>query len=253
MHRLENKYCIMICSILEVASISSSTVVEFEYQSDQTEPEIGAIGFDNDTDLSSDSTWQVYGTQVYGIQDDNDYTSSAWKSYSIPVGATITGSYSNLFFANDFDGGSGSNSLIKNIVVYDTEQLADNDDGSPTYTETGSWTTSGSTGYNGGTYRFVATAAAATASWDITIPKDGTWKIEVQYVAGSNRATSTAYSIDHDGGTASVNIDQTQNSLTWVTLGSYSFSAGTYTVTLDAQNSSGGNVVISDAIRAIKQ
>ncbi|MDX1450874.1 MAG: hypothetical protein R3246_17620, partial [Acidimicrobiia bacterium] len=58
-----------------------------------------------------------------------------------------------------------------------TEQVLDDDNGPPEYTETGSWTTSGSTGYNGGTYRFATAGGAHTATWSIDLPVAGDYEV----------------------------------------------------------------------------
>ena len=47
--------------------------------------------------------------------------------------------------------------------------------------------------------------------------------------------------------------NQQQNNLVWVTLGTWNFDAEAGSVTLDADGSSGGDVVISDAVKAVKQ
>ena len=96
-------------------------MIDFDYKSDATEPEIGGIALDNDDSLSPDTTWKVFGTQNWGNTDYDNYTFSGngWKHYSIPVGKYTTGNYAYLGLINDFDGGSGSNSYIKNIVISD--------------------------------------------------------------------------------------------------------------------------------------
>jgi len=231
-------------------NVTANTVVEFDFKSDGTEPEIGGIGFDNDTTLSSDQTWKVYGTQAWGYTTYDNYSPSGWTSYSIPVGQSLTaGTYTYLVLVNDFDGGSGSNSYIRNIRVYESQSIVDNDDGSPDYTTTGSWTTSGSSGYDGSTYQFAFTGQSSTATWDLDIPVAGTYKVEVIYRASTNRADNVKYTITTASGTQTVYKDQTTGNLVWDELGTWSFDGGDGVVTLDASGSSGGDVVISDAVR----
>jgi len=131
--------------------------------------------------------------------------------------------------------------------------IRDNDSGSPIYTETGTWTTSGTTGYNGGTYRYATVGGSHTATWNLTLPVAGSWKIDVIYRSGTNRATSTKYVVQTSSGPITVYKNQTLNNLTWVTLGTWNFNAGAGTVKLDALGSTGGSVVIADAVRAQKQ
>ena len=60
--------------------------------------------------------------------------------------------------------------MLVGVSIGATDVIVDNDDGSPAYTDTGAWTTSGSTGDNGGTYRYASTGAAKTAAWQAHLP-----------------------------------------------------------------------------------
>ncbi len=133
------------------------------------------------------------------------------------------------------------------------EWILDNDDGLPVYTETGSWSTSTGVGYNGSTYRFAPAEAEATAQWQFNAPFEGQGEVFVQFRSGSNRASDTRYRIDTGSGVQTVSISQTlpSSDLQWISLGSYSFTPGSHTVVLDAQASSGGSVVIADAVRIV--
>lgn len=136
----------------------------------------------------------------------------------------------------------GARSTCAQVVV-------DNDDGAPGYVETGSWATSGSTGYDGGTYRFASPGTAdTTASWTGNIAETGDLEVFVWYVPGSNRATAK-YDIQASDGTHTVFVDQTGGGLTWESLGTFSFNAGDNSITLDAAGSYGGTAVIADAVR----
>mgnify|MGYP006285619211 CR=1 FL=1 len=235
-------------------NVTADTVMEFDYKSDGTEPEIGAIAIDDDNSgFSSAKTFQLYGTQSFGISDYNDYASSDWKHYEIPVGQHYTGLHPYLGLINDFDGGSGSNSYFRYIQMYESTVIKDNDDGSPDYTETGSWSTSSSNGYDGGTYRYAFTGGSNTATWDMNLPASGSWAISVYYRAGSNRADSAKYIVQTASGPQTVYVNQQQNNLSWITLGTWTFDGGGGSVQLDAEASSGGDVVIADAVKAEKQ
>lgn len=137
------------------------------------------------------------------------------------------------------------------VQVSDVDLVLDNDNGPAVYNETGTWTLSGGVGYNGGTYKFVPVGSASTATWQFFAPFAGQGEVFVQYVAGANRASSTNYQIETGNGTQNVNIDQKLNSLTWVSLGNFDFTAGNHTIVLDAATSSGGSVVIADAVRVV--
>ena len=100
-------------------SINPNTMLEFEFKS-TSEGEIHGIGFDNDNGISTDLSFQLTGTQNWGIQNYNNYSGTGWKSYSIPVGQFFTGSFDKLTFINDNDAGSGNDSRFRNVKVYDT-------------------------------------------------------------------------------------------------------------------------------------
>ena len=127
--------------------------------------------------------------------------------------------------------------------------IVDNDDGSPGYVESGGWSTSGTPGYDGGTYRFANVGNASSATWTATLPAAGDYEVFVWYLPGANRATAARYDIDAADQTHTVYFNQSGGGYTWESLGTFSFDAGANTITLDAANSSGGDVVIADAVR----
>jgi len=136
------------------------------------------------------------------------------------------------------------------VTFSDFDAVLDNDDGPGIYSESGSWTTSGSTGYNGLTYRFAVEGdPSTTAQWNFSLPFAGEGEVFVIYRSGSNRSSAAAYQIDTGNGVESTSINQKQNDLTWVSLGSFDFTAGSHSVLLDAETSTGGSVVIADAVR----
>jgi hypothetical protein len=126
--------------------------------------------------------------------------------------------------------------------------IVNNDDGAPGHTETGAWATSGSTGYDGGTYRFATAGGSSTATWSATLASTTQYEVAVWYVSGSNRATSTRYVVQTASGPQSVDIDQTGGG-NWTSLGLFDFNAGPASVQLQAASSTGGSVVIADALR----
>jgi len=131
--------------------------------------------------------------------------------------------------------------------------IADNDPGAPGYVETGVWATGVLTGYAGGTYRFAATVAGlptATASWQIVVPRQGTYALYAWVYPGWNRAPDAHYTVSHAGGTTTVWLDQRLRRPTWRYLGTFPFYAGMATVTLDNASAGGsGMAVIADALR----
>jgi len=134
------------------------------------------------------------------------------------------------------------------------EVIVDNDNGAPSYTETGTWSTSGSTGYNGGTYRFATSSTIETAAATYTpdIPKAGWYWISAYYREGPNRSIDTQYKINHAGGQTLVSINQEVHGQTWVYLGQFYFEEGmngNVILSNETTDPSGAQAIISDAIR----
>ena len=105
--------------------VTADTVLEFDFSS-TSEGEIHAIGFDNNNSQSEAFTFQLFGTQNWGIGSFNDYAiAEGVKHYVIPVGQFYTGSMANLFFVNDHDVANPSaESVFSNIQVYESATVA---------------------------------------------------------------------------------------------------------------------------------
>jgi hypothetical protein len=154
------------------------------------------------------------------------------------------------------------------------ELLLDNDDPA-TYSDTGTWETSGTPGLNGGTYRFAYTDAtgSAQARWAFTVPEAGDYPIYVYFLASQNRARDVRWRVEHADGVSDRFIDmgalRPQSGFTannppsaattgsanerWHYLGTFPFRPGEpYAVTLSNENPSPNaaqQVVIADAVR----
>ncbi|RMG71443.1 MAG: T9SS C-terminal target domain-containing protein [Bacteroidetes bacterium] len=101
-------------------TVTASTVLEFEFRS-TTEGEIHGVGFDTDNTISRNRTFQVHGTQNWGISTYNNYAGGgAWTTYTIPVGSAFTGTFSRLVFVNDHDASpSNATSYFRNVKLYE--------------------------------------------------------------------------------------------------------------------------------------
>jgi hypothetical protein len=157
-------------------TITADTVLEFDFKS--TAPgEIHGIGFDTDNKISANRTFQLYGSDSWGINHYRDYASTAgnWKNYRIEVGQFYTGAMSYLTFTNDHDVANPTGeSLFANIRVY--EDI-------PTIT-------SGSIEFDSSSY---------------SVNEDGTANITVTRTGDSNGAVSAEVILT--GGTATAGVD----------------------------------------------
>jgi hypothetical protein len=83
-------------------TVAQDTVLEFDFSS-SVRGEIHGIGFDTDNGISAGTTFELYGTQKWGIQTYRDYSGTDWKRYTIPVGEHFTGEFLYLIFVMDHD------------------------------------------------------------------------------------------------------------------------------------------------------
>tara|TARA_R110001592_G_scaffold20926_19_gene84772 strand:- start:11694 stop:13046 length:1353 start_codon:yes stop_codon:yes gene_type:complete len=105
-------------------SITPDSVLTFEFRS-SLEPEIAAIGFDNDTNFSNGNShfFFLHGTQTSGITYDApvatyDYDGSGnWVEVEIPVGTFFTGNFANITFVHDDDALPYGNASYRNITL----------------------------------------------------------------------------------------------------------------------------------------
>ena len=144
---------------------------------------------------------------------------------------------------------------VRERDINTNEYIVDNDSGAPAYTETGSWIQSSSTGYLEGGYRYAAIAPrgapTATASWAADVPAAGRYAVWIFYRAGTNRSTDAHYRIHHSDGMTGMYINQQENNMRWLYLGTYHFAPG-HNHRVELLNDSamtGDYYVITDAVR----
>jgi RNA polymerase subunit RPABC4/transcription elongation factor Spt4 len=130
-----------------------------------------------------------------------------------------------------------------NIINPTTSTIVDNTGA----TFTGTWATgTSSTDKYGADYRYHGTAPVSEpATYNYT--GSGTHTVYCYYPAGSNRSTTTPYIVHHSGTATTVNVNQQINGGTWVSLGSYSFTAGD-DVQISCWTGTGFNVM-ADAVK----
>jgi hypothetical protein len=157
--------------------------------------------------------------------DDNIY------SYTLTVPATVAPGFKSLqITATDPDGvGEGTITLR---VQAPGEIILDNTEA----TYVGTWPPfKNSVLYGGEAQYHEAGSGANTATWTPFILETGCYNVYARWAAHSNRATDAPYTINYDGGSETIDIDQRRYGGQWVLLGTYPFAAGT-----------SGSVVLSD-------
>jgi RHS repeat-associated protein len=126
--------------------------------------------------------------------------------------------------------------------------LVDNSDASHTEV-TGGWRVVDGNGadHEGYDYR-VATATEGSFTWKADIPASGDYDVAVRFPRGA--ATNARYTVEHNGGSTSRTVDQTQDAGEWVSLGRFAFTEDNLrniTLAGDADNP-----VVADAVRLVR-
>ena len=87
------------------------------------------------------------------------------------------------------------------------------------------------------------------AVWTPVIPERGEYAVYVSYASSRNSCRSARYTVHHLGGDTEFLVDQRKGGGTWVYLGTFEFSAGTFGyVELDNKGVA-GEIVSADAVR----
>jgi len=135
--------------------------------------------------------------------------------------------------------------------------IVDADLNDPGYSETGSWSPSGSTGFFDEPSRFASVEVANTATFTPNLPESGEYRVEAWWIAGGNRSNGAVFVIDHLLGTDNETVSMETNGSQWNSLGDFEFVAGQNgSVILDGGLSNTESdpltVIIADAVRFTK-
>lgn len=124
------------------------------------------------------------------------------------------------------------------------------DNGTPNYSEVGSWSSSANPGFIGTDSRFTAAGTGSDeATWSFTVPASGVYEVQAWWIASSNRAPDAIYRVTHEGGADGTTVDQRAGGGIWNPLGEYFFQVDTgYQVRLN-DDVAPDTFVSADAIR----
>lgn len=133
-----------------------------------------------------------------------------------------------------------------------TSVVVTGDNDTSAWSASANWTVSVSTGYYGTNSRVRPTAAISdAATWTVSLPSSGSYRVDAWWVAGSNRSASAPYQVVHTGGTTTVSKNQQSSGSSWQVLGTYNFNAGSNVVKLSCWTTT-GFYVSGDAVRFTK-
>ncbi|MDF1478145.1 NEW3 domain-containing protein [Leifsonia sp. H3M29-4] len=97
----------------------------------------------------------------------------------------------------------------------------------PRYFELGHWISSGLPGFEKTISRYSATGVTGgSVRWTPDLPASGTYEVFVWFPANSGSTTSASYTVHHASGDSTASVNQSTSGGSWVSLGSYSFAAG---------------------------
>lgn len=131
------------------------------------------------------------------------------------------------------------------------------DDGDAGYSESGSWSNSGSSfpyPLPNGSARYTS-SEGSVATWNLNIPATGSYNVYAWWNCFSNRDQHARYSIDHSGSTTNVEVNQRDEPGNvcgeWVLLGGpYIFSEGTGdSISVARHSGSNGSSTLADAVK----
>lgn len=131
-------------------------------------------------------------------------------------------------------------------------ELVDNSD-TGNVSSAGTWTTA-TTGSRFWGYNYQKDVNGTTSdsfTWNLHAPQSGSYSIYAYFPAVSGAVTNASYKVNYSGGSATVTIDQTKNTGSWVKLGTWALSSTATNESVLVAGNSGGTVV-ADAIKAVR-
>ena len=100
--------------------VTTNTYLRFDYKSEKR-PEMGIIGFDENTSVSANRSFLISGSQNWGIRNYKNYPNDGqWKTYEINVGRHYRGNMNYLFFGADHDRLPKDGDVsFRNVYIYE--------------------------------------------------------------------------------------------------------------------------------------
>lgn len=243
--------------------VTANTVLEFDYKS-TAQGEVQGAGFDNDNTQSTNSgyVFQVYGTQTVGNQTFRNYSGTAWKHYTIPVGQHYTGTMNQVVFANDHDvANATANSYFRNVTIsegssgpiellLEAEGLSYTTSASDTVVEFSDSSASATKAD-----KFNCNAVGDFVSYTASVPQAGSYNVKVRYKSSTARGQ---FQLSVNGANVGPVVDQYASTSAWVEadLGNVAITTGgnqTFKFTVTGKHaSSSAYDLIFDTIRLNK-
>ncbi|MFE9653200.1 DNRLRE domain-containing protein [Micromonospora sp. NPDC006431] len=196
--------------------------------------------YDNGWTKTSKDPWDIVNS--YDYNDLGQQTKNTLSSAGGSTTRTMTWEY--------YPSGNEKGRSEDGLPVGKDVILVDNSDSNNTASQ-GAWSSGGATGQWG---YDVATAPAGSGSaqfnWQLNVPRDGSYEVFVRHPQVTGAATDAKFTITHNGGSVTKTVNQTQNTGTWISLGSYSFvEDGIQKITITDQAT---GKVLADAVKLVR-
>ena len=140
--------------------------------------------------------------------------------------------------------------LETSAVSGEPDIVIDNSNGAPGFVLSGTWTSSTTnSGFLGSDYLHDGNTAKGSKAAVFTpaIPAAGTYPVFLRWTSFTNRATNVPVTVNFNGGSQSLQINQRESGGTWYKLGDFPFAAGsTGNVTVSNNNTNG--YVVADSL-----
>ena len=147
-------------------------------------------------------------------------------------------------------------STVADAVMFAPVTATVVDDNSTGFSKTGTWNPSAAVdSYDGSS--ITAMNIGSTATWRPTLPLDGSytvygwWSDKKADGTSFDRDSAADYTINFDGGSQTVVVDQDKDSGQWVALGTFDFKAGTTGYVSLLRDSANGTSTVADAVRFV--
>ncbi|MFP8959934.1 DNRLRE domain-containing protein [Streptomyces nanhaiensis] len=196
--------------------------------------------YDNGWTRTSKDPWDI--TTSYDYNELGQQTRSTLTSAGGSQQRTLTWDY---YLSGNQKARSDDGVPVGNQVV-----LVDSSDFNNTATQ-GNWSRTQAEGQHGyDTYSHAAGTGTARFAWQLNIPQNGTYEVFVRHPRMTGAASDAEFTVDHEGGSATKTVDQTQRVGEWVSLGSYPFvEEGPQKVTL---TDDADGTVLADAVKLVR-
>ncbi|WP_405889592.1 DNRLRE domain-containing protein [Streptomyces sp. NBC_00133] len=196
-----------------------------------------------------DNGWVKKSTDPWSIVTDYDYTDTG-KQKARTISAA-DGSSNRTMTWSYYPDGSLKSRADDGVPVGQSVVLTDNSDTQNT-SSTGTWAKGDITGQQGYNHATHAVGSGTDAfTWTLNTPADGSYTAYVKYPKVTGATTSAKYTLTH--GTTSetpVTKDQTANTGTWVSLGTYTLKQGEDSKLKLDQSSTG--IAVADGVKLVR-